>query len=373
MKLIKVTLAFLAVWVLASCNDKKGSKEEIMTVSFDNLSEMSVKLSDLVENCRYVSLDSSQDALLNRPAQIAVSDEYLLITDYLDTPAKLFSADGKFICNLGSIGQGPKQYRSVICPYIDEEAGSFWLLRGGNFSQAKENRFLVFDKEGNVVREYDATPLLGDDSHAGSVVLYNGILAAAGEVDSKYMFSCMSLEGKEIIRIPSRLPAGCFSYASGSEIYPRGNQFVFKIGDTDTVYVFDLQNKRVKPEMIVHTADHAFDEDAIEKARESRGPDRFRNILRATEGAYSIDLAGETGKYYLFLVTVHGENMKTRLAFAEKSSGKAYFVNLINDLDGNRAVDASELSFYNNEYLIVHKPSENSRKNDGFFVGLIKK
>jgi hypothetical protein len=84
-----------------------------------------MRLSDLVNSCKFVQLDNNPDAFLNWPSHFAVSDSFILITDALDKPAKLFTISGRFIRNLGSVGKGPDEYISVISPYIDEESNHF--------------------------------------------------------------------------------------------------------------------------------------------------------------------------------------------------------------------------------------------------------
>lgn len=79
-------------------------------------------LSDLVENFAYTKLDNeNKDALLNGRAFPYCTESYIgMISD--DLPYKLFDkATGKFLRNIGSIGQGPAEYPFISDAVIDEK------------------------------------------------------------------------------------------------------------------------------------------------------------------------------------------------------------------------------------------------------------
>lgn len=355
---------YLAIFIILgivfqNCTpNHRDAQTDLLTISVDDIVTVDIKLSEIVKSHEEVELDTSMEALLNYPNQIAVSEDFIVITDYMNHPAKLFRSDGRFIKNLGTIGEGPGEYHTVISPYIDDSNEEFWLMRGGNFSHPKDYWILVMDKEGNVVRQIDATPLKGNERNSNSVLINKGNLFLPGSLGSSVLMSYLAQDAKEVTRVSSKIPQDFFNYSSGSESYPRDNAYIFKVGEADTVYRFEPDTKKVSAELVLYTAKHKFDANAIRKARSISGPNRLKNIMSAAEGGYSIDLAGETSKYYIGYVTVHGSSAQKKLLFVHKKKEQANFVNLINDFSDGQIIAPETIRFYNNQYLIIHEIQE---------------
>ena len=87
-------------------------------------------LSYLAEDLKIVPLDNRDEAIIGK-SNIYISENYILAsrsTGSHTIPCKLFHKDGRYICNVGSIGQGPGEYSLVYCAQIDEEGGYIYLL-----------------------------------------------------------------------------------------------------------------------------------------------------------------------------------------------------------------------------------------------------
>lgn len=372
---IKHIVIALVMIALTGCQRGKSEfVEKFLSVCIDNIQTEEIKLSDLVTDCRFVALDNLDSALLNNPNQIAVSNDYILITDYLNFPAKLFSIDGKFIMNIGSVGKGPEEYLSVVSPYIDEKRNEFWLMRGGNFTHSKDFWLMVFNKEGKIIKEFNASTLKEETANSTFVLIYNNQIVMPGQIGSKYLLSYYSVADKKTVHVPSSIPKDLFSYTSGSEIYPKDGKFIFKVGETDTVYRYNPTTNEIGIELVIYTNKHLFDAEAIKTARASNGPGRFQGILDAAEGGYAVDLLGETDKYYMFFVYICGNSSRKELLVVEKDSQKASFVNLCNDFSENEIIEPDDICLYNNKYLIVHlQQKEKIDENDMLYICTLKK
>lgn len=348
-------LFFISCILFQNCTrDTQDAQTDYMTISVDDISTIEMNLSELVKDHTFVELDRNTEALLNYPNQFAISEDFILITDYMNHPAKLFRSDGSFVNNLGTIGEGPGEYFTVISPYIDTLNNEFWLMRGGNFSHPKDYWILVMDMEGNVIREIDANSLKGNDRISNPVLINKEGLFLPGSIGSDVLLSYLPQESQEVVRVPSKIPQDYFFYSAGSESYPRDDGYIFKVGESDTVYRFEPDQKKVYTELVIYTSKHKFNADAIRKARSITGPDRLKNIMSAAEGGYSIDLGGETSEYYIFFLTVHGSSIKKKLLLVNKKNQSANFVNLRNDFSKGQIVDPETIRFYNNKYLILH-------------------
>lgn len=109
-------------------NDFTSEKLLSLDVNTINSSEESVNLSELMESIEIIRLDSNTDEAFTPIFRLAISENYIVTTCPPTYPVKLFSRkDGKFIRNLGSIGQGPGEYQRVWSLTIDEKKNRVYL------------------------------------------------------------------------------------------------------------------------------------------------------------------------------------------------------------------------------------------------------
>jgi len=149
------------ILLLGSCSGRGDSKkneiEVDLSVNIDNAETREINLSELALDFRMVILETDEAALLNSPSEFAVNDEYIIVIDRDQNPAKLFTTEGKFIKDIGSIGTGPDEYHSVVSPHIDNKDNSIWLMLGGNYSHPKEGWIYVYNSSGEVVNRINTT------------------------------------------------------------------------------------------------------------------------------------------------------------------------------------------------------------------------
>ena len=152
-----LVLATLLLGVL-SCSPKgDGSVSEVMVngnkvyvFSLNDLraDTVTISLSSLVEDCTLVQLEDKDDAF-STPWFTTVTDNYIGVRDSRRGPYKLFDRSGKFLCNVGSRGNGPGEYpTSLYDDIIDEKNGLIYV------SLFSGDRILVYNTSGNFVREF---------------------------------------------------------------------------------------------------------------------------------------------------------------------------------------------------------------------------
>lgn len=115
---------------------------------------VTVPLSMLIEDFEIIKLDDRDDALVY-PSPLIVSDNYILIQsarnpkgDYnssIPLPCKLYDKKGKFLCDIGAIGQGPGEYQLIYHMQINEANQRIYLLPW------QSDKILVYDMSGNVL------------------------------------------------------------------------------------------------------------------------------------------------------------------------------------------------------------------------------
>lgn len=137
-------LSLMLMVCLASCTsqsrksglDVATSTGEIKMVNGDsvwvcNLSALkdtiTLPLSELAEELQIIKLDNRDEALVPT-GKVLISDNYILEWGKQQTPFKLFDKSGKYLCNVGSFGQGPGEYQLIYDAQIDETNGRIYLL-----------------------------------------------------------------------------------------------------------------------------------------------------------------------------------------------------------------------------------------------------
>jgi hypothetical protein len=108
-------------------------------------------LSDFIDSCIMVILDNSvSEAFIKDIAEINVSENFIGIRSrgMPNLPYKLFTKDGRFLRNIGTIGKGPDEYLVLSSSQIDERANKIYLTTFG-----AADKILVYDMEGNSLPE----------------------------------------------------------------------------------------------------------------------------------------------------------------------------------------------------------------------------
>ena len=104
---------------------------------------LDVPLSMLTEELQIVPLDNRDEALVGGWVRTIVSDNYILVSNNRQVPYKLFGRDGKFICTVGSFGQGPNEYQLTYAEQLDEAHNRIYIMSWN------AEIILVFDLKGN--------------------------------------------------------------------------------------------------------------------------------------------------------------------------------------------------------------------------------
>lgn len=104
---------------------------------------LDIPLSMLTEELQIVPLDNRDEALVGGWVRTTVSDKYILVSNNRQIPYKLFGRDGKFICTVGSFGQGPNEYQLTYAEQLDEKHNRIYIMSWN------ADKILVFDLKGN--------------------------------------------------------------------------------------------------------------------------------------------------------------------------------------------------------------------------------
>ena len=112
-----------------------------------------LQLSELVDSLEVIRLETNEHSLIKRIQKVSISEHYLGILDS-DGPRvyKLFDKKGRFINQIGDVGNGPLEYFILNDAQVDESEEQVYLA--GFFHV---NELLVFDFNG---RSIESIPLV---------------------------------------------------------------------------------------------------------------------------------------------------------------------------------------------------------------------
>ena len=102
--------------------------------------------SDLIESLEIIKLDGREEALVaTYPSGIDVSSNYILIEPDGVSALKLFTRKGRYVADIGGVGQGPGEYKYAVNRFLDEKQGRVAI--------AENKKILFFDLKGQFLSE----------------------------------------------------------------------------------------------------------------------------------------------------------------------------------------------------------------------------
>jgi hypothetical protein len=102
---------------------------QVIVCDFEKINKKVIDfpLSKLIDTCKLVKLETTKESYL-KVSNTIVSDHYIGVRNYGGVPFKLFDHSGKFLRNIGKIGRGPNEYKTIYSEIIDEENDMIYLL-----------------------------------------------------------------------------------------------------------------------------------------------------------------------------------------------------------------------------------------------------
>ena len=107
-----------------------------------------MSLGDLMETYEIIKLENKDEALIKTYSfGIFVTDNYILLKPDAISPVKLFTRKGQYVADIGGIGQGPGEYKTIHSCMIDEKQKRIYLGSG------RANKILTYDLKGNYLSD----------------------------------------------------------------------------------------------------------------------------------------------------------------------------------------------------------------------------
>ena len=263
-----------------------------------------LKLSDFMDQCEMVKLETTAHSVLGRIHYVSVSDNYIAVFTYdrPHIPVKLFHRDGKFVCDVGLIGKGPGEYTSLYGIQIDEPANRIYLTPFANAQQ-----ILVYDLKGNPMPEirlvYKQTKC--------RVFIEDGIVTVLSmpfndQIPVAYQQTTSGKLIKELPRMKHLIQRPDFSHEISSDHNTNAyDLFILPWGadQPDTLYHYNIKKNILEPKFVISDGD-------------------------AKVGSWY----REYKKFYFSYLW--GEKYNGKKILVDKESLKADYFNLVNDFYG---------------------------------------
>lgn len=244
-------LFFLSIGLFVNCSKSSLKGDGTITMITVNGSEMMVcsqeaiiekqviSLSELVESCELVRFELSEEAMF-KPWWTIVTDNYISIRQE-NSNFKLFNRNGKFLCDVGSMGQGPGEYpMSIKNEVIDEKNGRIYFITFIG------DKILTYDMKGNHLKDIPLPQkfnkpvifLSRDDKITIIHLPFPNNNNFALQID---------LDGNVLKELPKQNHFLCTTYDHEIFSYKNTDAFDFFYTSVDTLFHFDVEKNELKP------------------------------------------------------------------------------------------------------------------------------
>ena len=324
----KMIFACAALSLLAACQSspkktESQNTENAFVVLNDNdvTQKKDVKLSELTEDFRIIRMDNRDEALFQFGGAY-FSDNYICIKQRrAQAPLKLFDKTGKFLCDVGSVGQGPGEYTSIYDALIDEKNGNIYVA-----PFAWNPRILKYGFDGKFKGEIT---LKGNINKGKLYLQPDGTLSMVHLCfqDLDGTFTGANIQPNDTSRTQYVFHKG-MNVGFNNEIwsYRNTDTFSFQTTFNDTVYHYDVANNQMTP--------------------------RFLYAMNPEVRKTGWFIVNELPHHFAIIV-VAGE--KSRKVLMDKKTGEAYEATFINDFMGNMGAG---INFEDGYYFSCAEPME---------------
>lgn len=222
----------------------------MMICEEDSLGEcVNINLSELIDSLEIIQLENKDSAYF-KPYWFTISEHYIGIIQSLNT-FKLFDRKGHFICNVGSVGQGPGEYIDINDALIDEVYGYIYLAPSHG-----SKSILKYDLQGKFIKELCLNadlfrPNLMHSSDS-TIALTNMCFK---DIGGDFVGATISKSDGHILKKvnypPVVLNLNEGGHRAGLEhymwSYRNTPNFSFKVTVSDTLYHYDYEYNKIEP------------------------------------------------------------------------------------------------------------------------------
>ncbi|MDR3251980.1 MAG: 6-bladed beta-propeller [Tannerella sp.] len=312
-----VFISVITVALLTGCKGESAVRQEkvngveMPVCSLDKVSgTRTMPLSELVESCELIRFEDI-DAAIFKARMTTVSEKYIGVSLRGGGSFKLFDRSGKYLCDVGSLGQGPGEYAIGTYDELIDDRNELVYL-----AAFMENGILVYSTSGQFLKKIKAPHRLNKPV----MFLSEGILSVVhmpfgGEESLAIQFDA---DGNIVKQL--KAPEHLVVHDYGNEIFYHRNTGEFDLlpTATDTLFHYDVKANRIVPVFVMEPP-----------TKEDEFLSKIHNELK-----------------HGFLTTVMGKG----LVYTDKKAKSASWVKIVNDFYGGIECNGNSLFFRNGWY-----------------------
>ena len=304
---MKNILIIICFFLIASCREEiKIGDSKVIIVPENEIEKMNH--SDLFKSFSIIPLETKEESLISTISKIYFYKNRLYILDYSLNTLFIFSEKGKYLNKISSIGNGPKEYISLLSFSINENKDRLVLYSD------RPSKFLFYTLEGSFISEINS-----DIITRNFEIIDNNIVQFAYNLSDEFYFHIYNERGKSKRRV--KIPKKIKRYRSQITAYPNSSKSINNYFYSTIDYnIYSIKNKKVH---IPYRLD--FGEKNIKQSffRRRIPPENlYRYTVNSGYAAY-ISNFRETNKFIIF------KYEPGKMVFYDKKSETSMNINVI--------------------------------------------
>ena len=140
---LRIVFFYGFVTLLQAC--KSEEKGDVLTIPVNLDKEYPLVLSEITVKIESIELEVTDESLISRPSHVFYSSEYIIVSEL--RAIMLFDNKGKFIRQIGSVGQGPHDFIGVGGIAVDFDSKRIFV-----FSDS-DRKMICYDFNGNFIKK----------------------------------------------------------------------------------------------------------------------------------------------------------------------------------------------------------------------------
>lgn len=201
---------------------------------------MEVPLSEFVEDCHLIRFDNSDEALF-KAWFILVTDRYIGVRQS-GAAFKLFDKEGKFLHDIGAVGNGAGEYAvSIYDEIIDEKNGHIF------FTPFYGDKIMMYGTDGKWIKDIKLPCQLQKPKVSLNPDGTFSVVHMPFSEDEPFAFQ-MDTEGNILNKIPTTAAMKSQNFDGEVFSYRNCGDFDFFHTGIDTLFVYDVAGNRLLPE-----------------------------------------------------------------------------------------------------------------------------
>ena len=238
-----------------------------------------LQLSDVVESVEYIPLETFDDCLLKTiiRRRFIISENYILINN--QNAVYLFNRSGRFIAQIGRVGQGPGEYLENLAEPLDIDEQNKIIIIYTSYP----NKLMYFDFDGKFIQSVSV-----NEKDGGLKIWVNNHILSMDAIQFQPDFT-YKIYNSNFQPVVNRIRPMLFNRTDTRLFHMPGNPFSYYIFNdqvciresilNDTLYMVDHKNFSFVPKYIISVGKYAFTSEILDETTPQRFFDKSKNRI----------------------------------------------------------------------------------------------